>query len=136
MPPQYTLTFINQSSSAGTACLYQTAPAGLQSLAWLVRDVGAGATATFGWNVNYGYMYMSGTAFAEVVPADPQQGNAITFNMSGNSFGTPAAGTPAGTLTITESSPVAVGFAMGGSPLFGAPPPTSTLTLATSSSPS
>lgn len=143
MPSQYRLTFINQSAVAGTACLYQTAPEGLQSLAWLVRDVtaagGDGATAAFGWNVQYGYMYLetgSGTGFGEVVAADPQSANQITFNLSGNTFGTATAGTPAGTLTIDESTPVMVGFALSGSPLFGATPAPSTLTFETAATPS
>lgn len=138
MPTQYTLTFINESSTAGDACLYQTAPPGLQSLAWLVRNVDAAAdepaTASFGWNLDYGFMFMepssSGTSFAEVTSANLATGNEVTFTVtnSGYAFVDPTAGT-AGTLTINESSTTMVGFALYGAPLFGATPATTTLTM-------
>lgn len=146
MSTQYTLEFINESSTAGAACLYQTAPPGLQSLAWLVREVAAATadtpgTASFAWTPSYGYMFMeqssSGTSFAQVMSADPAgPDNAVTFTVTnaGYAFVDPTAGT-AGSLTITESSNVLVGFAMYGAPLFGATPASTTLTLPATAAP-
>lgn len=133
---EYRLTIVNNSANIGTACLYQTAPsegpANAQSLAWFVNSPNPTAPVTFGWSIDYGFVWgnsgvlQPGKVFgtSQLWRADLTSANHVDFLRRDGRymFDHQGAGTP-GSLTIREDSSVgrgeaAVGISMSGVGVF------------------
>ncbi|HEV2740663.1 MAG TPA: hypothetical protein VGU66_19030 [Candidatus Elarobacter sp.] len=128
----YNLTFVNNSSLAGSACVYQTAPdIGVQdvmSLAWFAKFTNPGTQATFSWQINYSFVWgqtgtlVPGVLFnaSQVLPADLSLNNKTTLVYNGGfDFSPTTSGPNPGSLYIAENNTIppnqaSVGVGMSG----------------------
>lgn len=133
MSQSYSLTFVNQTSQAGVACLYQQDPqANAYPLAWFTHDADPQSSVDFTWLLDY-YFYWTQSQPLEpgvVVRAsqrwnaDLRTNNTITF-AGGRGFVNPRVGPP-GMLTIDTDGTIpmnmfVVGIGMSGAGTFAVP---------------
>jgi rhizosphere induced protein len=134
---RYTLTFVNNSSRFGTACLYQVASDSevpdAQSLSWFTRDVDSQASVDFDWTLDYGFVCSQSGPLApgKVFGVPPHLSanltttNEVTFSRAPSeaplyAFGSQTAGPRAGSLYIHEDHTVRAGEASVGISMSGA----------------
>ncbi|HEV2740660.1 MAG TPA: hypothetical protein VGU66_19015 [Candidatus Elarobacter sp.] len=111
--PRLTLTFVNDSTNAGTACIYQ-AVEGMSSLAWLTASTHPATTAAFTWNQTYSFVWIASDALggalvrsSQVVAADPVGANSVTlYYDAGFTFTALGASAPSGMLRIVQDATV------------------------------
>lgn len=132
---QYSVIFKNNSSQAGSACLYQTDPASsASSLVWLSRYAFPTTSVNFQWKQNYGLCWsQTGVLQAGVVvtatqywDSDLKTDNEVTFNYEPQhrafTFEDQRQGQQAGSLFIQDTGTIpadvaSVGIGMAGSPI-------------------
>jgi hypothetical protein len=114
MSDSYELWFSNQSTRAGTVCIFQNqvnvaANVPPDQLAWIVYGANPSAWVQFKWTLDLSFIWIDQgpPRSQQVEPADPAAINSITltYNQFGYLFSNPSAGTP-GTLSIQESAGV------------------------------
>jgi hypothetical protein len=134
----YSLSFLNNSTQTGFACIYQQDPnitdPDVMSLAWFSKGSYPETKITFAWQINYNFVWaqagllVPGVIFtaSESPAADLSTTNQITLlydqDLSSYTFDKQESGAESGTLYITEDSsipsksidPAAVGIGMAG----------------------
>jgi len=134
---QYTITFRNNSTTDGSACLFQR-PSELGQgfpIAWFVTPLPPGNQVPFSWATDYRFVcgqtgkLSPGMIFTmtEMIPADPKAVNTVTLTSSiygGVVFKDPHPGPIVGGLAIAVDSSipenqVSAGIGMSGFPTFG-----------------
>jgi hypothetical protein len=134
---RYSLTFVNNSSQNGAACVFQRDPnlgvPNAMPLAWFARWAGPSTRVNFQWTTDYSFVWgqvgqlVPGVTFmsAQMWPADLSTRNMVTFSTAGGNIGfqNPTQGPSPGSLYINEAPTVfpnmaAVGIGMSGSATF------------------
>jgi hypothetical protein len=133
---KYSLTFINNSTNSGNACIYQTDPdlgPDVMSLAWFAKPTHPTTEETFSWQIDYGFIWdetgelVPGVVFdaSQVWPADLTQANKISFSLINEAytFSNLTKGSMQGVLEIDEDSTIplkraSVGISMAGAGTF------------------
>ncbi|HEX2205314.1 MAG TPA: hypothetical protein VHG91_18540 [Longimicrobium sp.] len=129
---QYSVTFVNNSNQAGTACLYQQGAGSVpnvMSLAWFTKFISPNTTMLFRWSLDYSFVWaetgvlVPGVVFdtGQLLPADPSSGSRVQFTQVAGGFtfeGEEQGGSP-GSLSIQSSGTIpqnqaAVGIGMSG----------------------
>jgi hypothetical protein len=111
----FTLSVVNNSPQPGTFVLCQQV-SGASSLAWMVRQIPPGPPTQIQWNDQVSFVWgqtgplAPGVVFrtAQSVPADPSNGNLVTFTQQNGMFmfENPTSG-PSGAFTVQPSGSVA-----------------------------
>jgi hypothetical protein len=137
----YSLNLINESASPWTFYVYQQLPnqasANVFSLAWFCSpfSIVPGANITFQWTIDYTFVWgavgtiQPGVVFSagQTIDADPASDNTTNFSISpGPNLSPAVAGTPQGSLVISDASTVpsgafSVGIGMGNAGTFVTP---------------
>lgn len=135
---KYSLTFVNNSSNAWSACVYQTDPGidipNVQSLAWLAEVAAPTTAVVFDWTLDYGFTWdetgplVPGVVFSgsQTWPADLSTSNQVTLTRPQSpqgayyTFTNQTQGANAGSLYITEDGTVGLGEASVGIAMSGA----------------
>jgi len=124
----HSVVFVNQSNNEGDVCLFQTLKqpvAGTSSLVWLARHVMKTTTQTFQWSGVPCFVWSNSASSldsgvivigSQAWPAGLSENNRVTLTYTGNSytFENLSTGTPAGTMTLQQSSTVPAGLAVAG----------------------
>ncbi len=137
MSQQYSIRFTNNSTNAGSACIFQknhgNLPHNTFSLAWLTRYCNPGMQSNFSWVIEYSFvwgatgMLKPGLTFnaSQMVAAGLTSNNQIALNYNNGSFMLEGQGTgsPAGSLYINETASIpmntaSVGIGMSGAGTF------------------
>lgn len=137
MGQTYSITFSNNSSTPGTACLYQQDPNHLGNvlpLAWFARPAYQGMSVIFSWTIDYSFFWAeTGTLMpgvqvnpGQTIPADTQNSNNIVLSAPAPydfRFGNPQRGPQPGTFYITcdatiPTNTATVGIGMSGAGTF------------------
>ena len=130
----YSITFQNNSSNAGSACVFQSNPdiyvPGVMSLAWFAKYAYPTTRILFKWTTEYDFVWSEtgelapGVLFAssQIWPADLTEKNKVTLTHQGGAytFTNQTKGPQQGCLYITEDSTIplkmaSVGIGMSGS---------------------
>lgn len=137
----YNLTFVNNSSNAWSACVYQTDPninlPNVMSLAWFAEMAAPTTTVEFTWQINYAFVWsetgllVPGVNFSasQTWPANLSTTNQVTFTQPQTqqgpyyTFANQTQGPNTGSLYIVEDPSVgvaqaSVGIAMSGAGVF------------------
>lgn len=135
---QYSLTFVNNSSNAWSACVYQTDPdinlPNVQSLAWFAEVAAPTTTVVFDWYINYAFTWsetgplVPGVVYSasQTWPANLSTTNQVTFTQPQSpqgpyyTFSNQTQGPNQGSLYISEDSSVGLGQASVGIAMSGA----------------
>jgi len=136
MATVYSVRFVNNSSTAGTACVYQSSPGtagNLMSLAWFAHFALPTSAVVFQWVTDYCFVWaetgllLPGIVFiaAQLLPADLETTNLVhfTYDQGAFSFQDQGPGPAPGSLTIVMSASIplnvaSVGFGMSGAGTF------------------
>lgn len=91
MGQQYEVVFVNNSSNAGHACLYQTLPkqsssSSIQSLAWLTEGAHSNTKVRFDWSVDYCFVWSETGTLKPGVIFDASQTIDVPSLQSSNSI--------------------------------------------------
>ncbi len=132
---QYTVIFKNDSSSGGTAGLYQTDPqigvAGVESLIWLSHYASPTTRLTFTWELDYDFVWFAPAVLepgviitaTQVWPTDLATNNQVTLTQVHGSytFKNQTAGVQQDTLYVVQDGTIAEDQAAVGIGMFGFP---------------
>jgi len=137
MGQPYSITFSNNSSKKGTACLYQQDPNNLGNvlpLAWFARPAYPNMSVIFSWTIDFSFFWaQTGTLMpgvqvnpGQTIAADIQNSNSIVLSAPAPydfRFGTPQRGQQSGTFYITGDATIppntaSVGIGMSGAGTF------------------
>jgi hypothetical protein len=124
MSQTYTLTFVNNSTNTGNACVYQKAPdttaSNVMSLAWFSKVAAPTTHIDFDWTIDYSFVWSETGTLAPGVnfsasqnwPADLTSTNAVSFTNQNGAFTflNQRQGT-AGSLTIIDDGTIPMGRA-------------------------
>jgi len=135
----YSITFINNSRQAGTACLYQRdfdySGPDLMSLAWMASPAYPSMSVVFSWTIDYSFFWAETGALSpgvqvnpgQTISADPQNSNSIVLTSPAPhnfQFGDPTRGQQPGTFYVSGDASIApntvtMGIGMSGAGTFG-----------------
>jgi len=135
----YSITFINNSNQAGTACLYQQDSGhygpGAMSLAWMARPAYPNMSVVFSWTIDYSFFWAETGALkpgvqvnpGQTIPADPRDSNSIVLTSPAPynfRFDSPQQRSQQGTFYVTGDASippntVTFGIGMSGAGTFG-----------------
>jgi rhizosphere induced protein len=130
---QYSLWFINQSTAAGMACVYQdlaniNSPTNVDTLAWMLAGVNSSVMVKFIWRTNYNFSWFdyANPRTQQIIDADLNDKNSVvlTQNFYGFYFSEPIKTDSRNTLTVNQDGTLAsvtsavTGIGMGGAGTF------------------